>query len=145
MVCRVGLLAQVFKSAFTRISPLLSTVHGSVNGSVNGSGEGVIAQLFSTVIQRYNNAWRPDAISNNVSLTTQDLSRMNLDFKIPTISHDNMLRNIDYCNFVVESIISESSILTFCVDILTWKGPLPTGLFLQASFALFSFSYQFCL
>lgn len=41
--------------------------------------------------------------------------------------HDPLSQAIDYCSFVVESVISESAILTFCMDILTWRGPLPTG------------------
>jgi hypothetical protein len=40
---------------------------------------------------------------------------------------ERIVQNIHYCNFIIESIISESAILTFCIDILTQKGPLPAG------------------
>jgi hypothetical protein len=40
---------------------------------------------------------------------------------------ERLMQNIHYCNFVIESVISESAILTFCVDILLLKGPLPAG------------------
>ena len=46
---------------------------------------------------------------------------------ILTSSADALWQSIHYCNFIAESIISESAILTFCTDTLTFKGPLPAG------------------
>ncbi len=40
---------------------------------------------------------------------------------------EKLMQNILYCNFIVESIISESAILSFCMDTLVLKGPLPAG------------------
>lgn len=44
-----------------------------------------------------------------------------------TIVSDKLWQSVYYCNFIAESIISESALLTFCVDTLTYKGPLPAG------------------
>ena len=42
-------------------------------------------------------------------------------------SSEKLWQSVHYCNFIAESVISESALLTFCMDILTSKGPLPAG------------------
>jgi hypothetical protein len=37
------------------------------------------------------------------------------------------MQQILYCNFVSDSVITESAILTFCTDLLLVRGPLPAG------------------
>jgi hypothetical protein len=38
-----------------------------------------------------------------------------------------LMESIQYCHFIAESVVSESAILTFCIDLLTVRGPLPAG------------------
>lgn len=38
-----------------------------------------------------------------------------------------MLQNIQYCNFIADAILSESAIITFCIDLLVLRGSLPVG------------------
>lgn len=37
------------------------------------------------------------------------------------------LQNIQYCTFIAEGLLSETAILTFCMDLLLTRGSLPVG------------------
>lgn len=39
-----------------------------------------------------------------------------------TVSVDKHWQNIMYCNFIIKSVVSESAILTFCIDVLSMIG-----------------------
>ena len=38
------------------------------------------------------------------------------------VSIDKLWQNIMYCNFIIKGIVTESAILTFCIDILSMMG-----------------------
>jgi hypothetical protein len=40
------------------------------------------------------------------------------------VSVDKLWQNIMYCNFIIKSVVSESAILTFCIDVLSMMGLL---------------------
>jgi hypothetical protein len=45
--------------------------------------------------------------------------------RIPmTVSVDKLWQGILYCNFIIKSVVSESAILTFCIDVLSMMGLL---------------------
>lgn len=37
------------------------------------------------------------------------------------------LQSVYYCNFIADCILSDSAIITFCIDLLLIRGPLPAG------------------
>jgi hypothetical protein len=44
-----------------------------------------------------------------------------------TVASDRMMSHILYCNFVLESVVSESALLSLCIEILQEKTIQPVG------------------
>lgn len=42
-------------------------------------------------------------------------------------NRDLIWEGVHYANFIVEAVITEEAILSFCTDLLLTKGPLPAG------------------
>ena len=86
-------------------------------------------RLFPSVYSRFSNQFRPDAINNTIYLpqSGKDFTNEMHYRDVMNVSIDKLWENVSYCNFIVENMISESAILTFCSDTLTVKGPLPAG------------------
>jgi hypothetical protein len=122
---RMGLLNQIFKAAFSQLQSLLTGIQREVEETASVSKELKMESFFPTLIQKYNVYWRPDVVGQNI--TPIDWSRNNASTVAMFARQGSILEYIDYCSFVADSVISESAVLTFCIDLLTWRGPLPTG------------------
>eukprot|EP01038_Epipyxis_sp_PR26KG_P005815 gene5815-8021_t len=80
-----------------------------------------IRSFFPEVINRFDKTWRPDAIGNSIVIV-KSLSR-----NLMNSSLERKFRDIQYFDLILESIVSESAILTITLEILNDRGPLPVG------------------
>lgn len=129
---RLTLLNQIFKTAFTQLQTVLDGTKsvGNTPRLPDGlekpagvEGLGSIASFFPAVVQRYSGTWRPDVFGNYLPA-----SFLSVDNLVKMDSRQvSIMEYVDYCSFVADSVITESAVLTFCIDLLTWRGPLPTG------------------
>lgn len=129
---RLTLLNQIFKTAFTQLQTVLDGTKSVGNTPRLPEGQekpegvegmGSIALFFPAVVQRYSGTWRPDVFGNYLPasfLSVDNLAKMDA-------RQVSIMEYVDYCSFVADSVITESAVLTFCIDLLTWRGPLPTG------------------
>lgn len=110
---------------------------------------------FPAVLGRFSDAWRPDALNNSTRTAERYLmdfprcalaSALQVLFSycmfvifsrftqpgaarldLYAITADKLWDMINYCNLMLESVLSESSLSHLTTEILATRGPLPVG------------------
>eukprot|EP00599_Poterioochromonas_sp_BG-1_P001999 CAMPEP_0173137304 /NCGR_PEP_ID=MMETSP1105-20130129/3004_1 /TAXON_ID=2985 /ORGANISM="Ochromonas sp., Strain BG-1" /LENGTH=1201 /DNA_ID=CAMNT_0014049661 /DNA_START=34 /DNA_END=3639 /DNA_ORIENTATION=+ len=119
---RLTSLSKAFKVGYANLTDLLQQIHA---GKVQI--QDLTTNYFSNTYKKVNTPWRADAVNNVIPEPGSDPSWS----ASKALSLDNgyakMLQNIQYCNFIADAILSESAIITFCIDLLVLRGSLPVG------------------
>eukprot|EP01038_Epipyxis_sp_PR26KG_P005818 gene5818-8024_t len=85
----------------------------------------IFKNFFPSVCQRFGEDWRPDALGNTIKNTTNTPIINGLE--LLTSSLETMWNSIQYSNLILDSVVSETALLTLSMEILVDKGPLPVG------------------
>jgi hypothetical protein len=83
-----------------------------------------VRSFFPAVTARFSDSWRPDALGNTVE------THMQANYNLRNLMIGDVMRmteNIAYFDLVLESIVSESALITMATEVLTEKGPLPVS------------------
>eukprot|EP01039_Chlorochromonas_danica_P005482 gene5482-6036_t len=144
---RAGLINRTFSLALDRLMTQILKIPTAV---IEGDGQieqaesneesddsNVIRGFFPYVINRFSNEARVDTMSQQVALIGFDGQFVNsptAEASASSTESDRLqgdenifLEGVHYANFIVESIVSEEAIITFCKDLLISKGPQPVG------------------
>eukprot|EP01038_Epipyxis_sp_PR26KG_P013999 gene13999-18775_t len=82
----------------------------------------VIRNFFPAVVARFGDDWRPDAIGNSVKLL-----HPKLELELMNSSIERILQSVQYFDLILESIVTETSLLAITMEVLSDRGPLPIG------------------
>lgn len=84
-----------------------------------GSQGGMIQNFYQVFLARFANEWRPDIVSSHLSTT---LPRESPFLRVVI---DNIWQNILYCNLIMDTMCSDSAVVSVCIEDIACHGPRP--------------------
>eukprot|EP01034_Spumella_vulgaris_P029070 gene29070-36057_t len=122
---RIALVSKVFRIGKANLSHAMQ--------QHNKNSFDLVAQYFPVSSQKFNPQSAPDDLRRDVfeKVRKEGLLENAPHWDSPkslfNVAVDKIWKNIFYCNFIIESVLSESALLTVSVEALTEQGPLPAG------------------
>lgn len=131
---RCSLLTDVLQAAFQSLHGHMQHISQVDAAGLPAASHDAVHAFLPNLLHQFAFGHRPDTL--NGMLTSVDVEK---DWRnagsaaAQSALHamgercEAIYQSIDYCSFVVDNVISESAVLTYCIDLLTVRGPLPTG------------------
>eukprot|EP01031_Cornospumella_fuschlensis_P025739 gene25739-31085_t len=113
----MGVLKQIFQSALHGVTSALNAV--KENDSLANE---IMGRYFPSVLGRFGSEYRPDAVNQTLVYVSPTPMEEVLKSDV-----EAMWRAVHFANFIIEYVIMDSAVITFCSDLLMTKGPLPAG------------------
>mmetsp|Transcript_34239 Transcript_34239/g.75451 ORF Transcript_34239/g.75451 Transcript_34239/m.75451 type:complete len:915 (+) Transcript_34239:199-2943(+) len=111
-------LQKAFNMGATKITEIMEA----------GGGPAALDVFFPNLMAKYGQGFtRPDRIPESSPQFSRLLRTPSDVVRIMTVASDRMMSHILYCNFVLESVVSESALLSLCIEILQEKTIQPVG------------------
>eukprot|EP01038_Epipyxis_sp_PR26KG_P005817 gene5817-8023_t len=120
---RVAKLTKALQCGATGLSVLLKEVSSIQSNSKLCQEK--LKNFFALTLQKFSSKSRPDTVGDIIFIAADP--RTSGIRNLLNTSMDVVMKNIQYFDLVLESIISEHALLTISHEILADKGPLPVG------------------
>mmetsp|Transcript_17189 Transcript_17189/g.23621 ORF Transcript_17189/g.23621 Transcript_17189/m.23621 type:complete len:1185 (+) Transcript_17189:168-3722(+) len=96
----------------------LSAVLESSRENISSQG-GMIQNFYQVFLARFANEWRPDIVSSHLTTTLPRES------PFVRVVIDNIWQNILYCNLIMDTMCSDSAVVSVCIEDIACHGPRP--------------------
>eukprot|EP01034_Spumella_vulgaris_P023112 gene23112-29305_t len=126
---RVVLMHKAFQIGTVNLAVILNAAAVATTAGTTLSGAADARNFFPACTARFKDQWRPDAVGNVIDPNDSSFS----DFteiaraEASATLREKLWQQVQYCNFVLEAVVTEAVIVSVTKEALALRGALPVG------------------